>query len=188
MLPEVDGQADGGLDVVIANAGIGGEANPRKDTWEKVERMIQVNVTGAAATLATLAPHMAERGRGHLVGMSSLAAWMVTPKMGVYSATKAFLEVYCDGLHLDLKSAGVAVTCIHPGFVKSEMTAKNKFKMPFLLEADDAAERMGRAILRREKSFAYPWPMVLATRAARLVPDVVVARVMGKAGVPRQVS
>ena len=91
VLPEVDGQADGGLDVVIANAGIGGEANPRKDTWEKVERMIQVNVTGAAATLATLAPRMAERGRGHLVGMSSLAAWMVTPKMGVYSATKAFL-------------------------------------------------------------------------------------------------
>ncbi len=83
--------------------------------------------------------------------MSSLAAWMVTPKMGVYSATKAFLEVYCDGLHLDLKSAGVAVTCIHPGFVKSEMTAKNKFKMPFLLEADDAAERMGRAILRRRE-------------------------------------
>lgn len=150
--------------------------------------MIQVNVTGAAATLATLAPNMAERGRGHLVGMSSLAAWMVTPKMGVYSATKAFLEVYCDGLHLDLKSAGVAVTCIHPGFVKSEMTAKNKFKMPFLLEADDAAERMGRAILRREKSFAYPWPMVLATRAARLMPDVVVARVMGKAGVPRASS
>ena len=64
------------------------------------------------------------------------------------------------------------------------MTATNKFKMPFLLVAEDAAERMGRAILRGEKSFAYPWPMVLATRAARLVPDVVVARVMGKAGVP----
>jgi short-subunit dehydrogenase len=106
----------------------------------------------------------------------------VTPKMGVYSATKAFLEVYCDGLHLDLKEAGVAVTCIHPGFVKSEMTAKNKFPMPFLLETDDAADRMGRAILRREKRFAYPWPMVLATRAARLVPDAVIARVMGKGG------
>ncbi len=182
VLPEVDAGAEGGLDVVIANAGLGGEANPRKDTWEKVERMIQVNVTGAAATLATLAPRMAERGRGHLVGMSSLAAWMVTPKMGAYSATKAFLEVYCDGMHLDLKSTGVAVTCIHPGFVKSEMTAKNKFRMPFLLEADDAADRMGRAILRGDQRFAYPWPMVLATRAARLVPEAVIARVMGKGG------
>ena len=182
VLPEIDSQADGGLDVVIANAGVGGEANPRKDTWEKVERMIQVNVTGAAATLATLAPRMAERGRGHLVGMSSLAARIVTPKMGVYSATKAFLEVYCDSLHLDLKGAGVAVTCIHPGFVKSEMTAKNKFKMPFLLETDDAADRMGRAILRRQKSFAYPWPMVLASQAGRLVPEAVIARVMGKGG------
>jgi len=182
VLPEIDSKAEGGLDVVIANAGLGGEANPRKDTWEKVERMIQVNVTGAAATLATLAPRMAERGRGHLVGISSLAGWIVTPKMGVYAATKMFLQVYCDGLHLDLKGAGVAVTCINPGFVKSEMTAKNKFKMPFLLETDDAADRMGRAILRGEKLFAYPWPMVLATRAARWVPEVIVARVMGKSG------
>ena len=182
VLPEIDSKAEGGLDVVIANAGIGGEANPRKDTWEKVERMIQVNVTGAAATLATLAPRMAERGRGHLVGISSLAGWVVTPKMGAYSATKMFLEVYCDGLHLDLKGAGVAVTCINPGFVKSEMTAKNKFKMPFLLEADDAAGRMGQAILRGDKQFAYPWPMVIATRLGRLVPDAVIARVMGKSG------
>ena len=182
VLLEIDAQAEGGLDVVIANAGVGGEANPRKDTFEKVEQMIQVNVTGAAATLATLAPRMAERGRGHLAGISSLAAWMVTPKMGAYSATKMFLQVYCEGLHLDLKSAGVAVTCINPGFVKSEMTAKNRFKMPFLLETDDAADRMGRAILRGDKQFAYPWPMVLATRAARWVPDAIVARVMGKSG------
>jgi hypothetical protein len=63
------------------------------------------------------------------------------------------------------------------------MTAKNKFKMPFLLETDDAAERMGHAILRGDKLFAYPWPMVLATRAARWVPDAVIARVMGKSGV-----
>ncbi|HUM11824.1 MAG TPA: SDR family NAD(P)-dependent oxidoreductase [Myxococcaceae bacterium] len=162
---------------------MGGEANPRKDTWDKVERMIQVNVTGAAATLAILAPRMAERGRGHLVGISSLAGWIVTPTMGVCAATKMFLQVYCDGLDLDLKSAGVQVTCINPGFVKSEMTAKDKFKMPFLLETDDAADRMGRAILRGDKLFAYPWPMVLATRAARLVPDAVVARVMGRSGV-----
>jgi len=182
-LLEIDGQADGGLDVVIANAGVGGEANPRKDTFDRVERMIQVNVTGAAATLATVAPRMAERGRGHLAGISSLAGWMVTPKMGAYSATKMFLQVYCEGLHLDLKGAGVQVTCINPGFVKSEMTAKNKFKMPFLLETDDAADRMGRAILRGDKLFAYPWPMVFAARAARLVPDAVVARVMGKSGV-----
>jgi len=182
VLPEVDAQAEGGLDVAIANAGIGGEANPRKDTWDKVERMIQVNVTGAVATLATLAPRMAARGRGHLVGISSLAAWIVTPKMGVYSATKMFLQVYCEGLHLDLEGAGVAVTCIHPGFVKSEMTARNRFRMPFLLETDDAADRMGRAVLRGDRRFAYPWPMVVAARAAQLVPDALIARVMGKSG------
>jgi short-subunit dehydrogenase len=179
-LLDSDEKADGGIDLVIANAGVGGGANPRKDTWAHVERMLQVNVVGAAATLAALAPRMAERGRGHLVGMSSLAAWIVAPNMGTYSATKSFLEVYCDGLRLDLSSAGVHVTCIHPGFVKSEMTAGNKFKMPFLLETEDATERMGRAILRRVKTFAYPWPMVVVTRAAQLLPDAVVARVLGR--------
>ena len=176
VLPEIDSKAEGGLDVVIANAGLGGEANPRKDTWEKVERMIQVNVTGAAATLATLAPRMAERGRGHLVGISSLAGWIVTPKMGVYAATKMFLQVYCDGLHLDLKGAGVAVTCINPGFVKSEMTAKNKFKMPFLLETDDAAARIGRAIFAQQAELWFPWQMALPARALGLLPSPLYVR------------
>ena len=175
VLPEIDAKAEGGLDVVIANAGVGGEANPRKDTWDKVERMIQVNVTGAAATLATLAPRMVERGRGHLVGHLLPRRLDGHPEDGrLRRRPRCSSRSYCDGLHLDLKSAGVQVTCINPGFVKSEMTAKNKFKMPFLLETDDAADRMGRAILRGEKLFAYPWPMVprhAARRAACPTPS-----------------
>ena len=118
---------------------------------------------------------MVERGRGHLVGVSSIAAWVVPPRTGTYSATKAFLEAFCDGLRIDLQPFGVQVTCIYPGFVKSEMTAKNKFPMPFLLETDDAADRIGRAILRRQKRFAFPWPMVLAGRFAGLLPENAVA-------------
>ena len=98
--------------------------------------------------------------------------------MGVYAATKMFLQVYCDGLHLDLKSAGVQVTCINPGFVKSEMTAQNKAPMPMLLETDDAVERMGRAILRRPGRFAFPWPMAVAARTAQLLPEGLRARVI----------
>jgi short-subunit dehydrogenase len=173
-----DDAVEGGLDLVIANAGVGGDANPRKDTWATVERMLQVNVVGAAATLAALAPRMAQRRRGHLVGISSLAAWVVAPRSGTYTATKGFLELYCAGLRLDLQGVGVQVTSIHPGFVKSEMTAQNRAPMPMLLETDDAVERMGKAILRRPKMFAFPWQMAIAARAAHWVPETVLARAM----------
>jgi len=178
-LLRADDAVQGGLDLVIANAGVGGNTNPRREeTWALVERMLQVNVVGAAATLSALAPRMVERKRGHLVGMSSIAAWVVAPRSGTYTATKAFLEVYCEGLRLDLRGTGVAVTSIHPGFVKSEMTAQNKAPMPMLLETEDAVERMGRAILRRPARFAFPWAMAMAARTAQLLPEGLRARVI----------
>jgi len=174
-----DDAVEGGLDLVIANAGVGGNTNPRKgETWPLLERMLMVNVLGAAATLDALARRMVERRRGHLVGISSIAAWVVAPGSGTYTATKRFLEIYCAGLRLDLQGTGVAVTSIHPGFVKSEMTAPRKTPMPMLLETDDAVERMGRAILRRPKLFAFPWPMALVARAAQWAPESVRARAM----------
>jgi short-subunit dehydrogenase len=176
-LLRADDAVEDGLDLVIANAGVGGNTNPRKDeTWPLVERMLKVNVLGAAATLSALAPRMAERKRGHLVGISSIAAWVVAPRSGTYTATKIFLEVYCAGLRIDLRGTGVAVTSIHPGFVKSEMTAQNKAPMPMLLETDDAVERMGRAILRRPTRFAFPWQMALAARTAQWLPEGLRAR------------
>jgi short-subunit dehydrogenase len=175
-LQSADDTIPSGLEVVVANAGVGSEMRPKRDSWPELERMLEVNVRGAAATLLALAPRMAERGRGQLVGISSIAAWVVVPRTGTYSATKAFLEVFCDGLRIDLQPFGVQVTCIFPGFVKSEITAKNRYPMPFLLETDDAADRIGRAILRRQKRFAFPWPMALAGRTARLFPKGVVAR------------
>jgi short-subunit dehydrogenase len=171
-----DDATPGGLEVVIANAGVGAETRPKRDVWPEVERMLEVNVRAAAATLLALAPRMAERRRGQLVGISSLASGLPLPRTGAYAATKAFLEVFCDGLRMDMAPFGVQVTCIFPGFVKSEITARNKQPMPFLLETDDAADRMGRAILRRQARFAFPWPMALASWTAKRLPQAVVAR------------
>jgi short-subunit dehydrogenase len=79
--------------------------------------------------------------------------------------------MWLDSLRLDVQGQGIAVTAILPGFVKSEMTAKSKAKvMPFLLETDDAVDRMGRAIARRVKTFAFPWQTALALSAAAALP------------------
>lgn len=163
-------RSSGGLDLVIANAGVGEVTNGRRIDWANIQKTIDTNVTGAAATLTAALPGMVERRRGHLVGVSSLAAFRGFPKMAAYCASKAFLQVFLEGLRLDLKGSGVQVTSLHPGYVKSEMTANNK-RMPFLLETDDAVERMGKAIFRGDAEFAFPWQVSAPMKALRLVPN-----------------
>jgi short-subunit dehydrogenase len=179
-LRALDDATPGGIDLVVANAGVGGRLNGAKAEWADIARMLQVNILGATATLTALAPRMAERKKGHLVGVASLAAWIVVPRFGVYGASKRYLQTLCEGLRLDMP-AGVRVTSINPGFVKSEMTADNRFPMPFLLETEDAADRMGRAILRGDALFAFPWQMAWLTRLGALLPSWLVSRSMGSA-------
>ncbi len=179
-LRALDDATAGGIDLVVANAGVGGMLNGQRAEWPAIQAMLQVNVLGATATLSALAPRMAQRRKGHLVGISSIAAWIVLPRFAVYGASKLYLQTYCAGLRMDLASAGVRVTCINPGFVKSEMTADNRFSMPFLLETADAADRMGRAILRGDARFVFPWQVALLTRFGSLLPSWVVSRVAGR--------
>ncbi|MGO9066843.1 MAG: SDR family NAD(P)-dependent oxidoreductase [Myxococcaceae bacterium] len=178
-LRALDDAAPGGLDLVVANAGVGGMLNGQRAEWPDIQTMLQVNVLGATATLSALAPRMAERGKGHLVGISSVAGWIVIPRFAVYGASKLYLQTYCAGLRMDLAASGVRVTCINPGFVKSEMTAENRFAMPFLLETADAAERMGQAILRGDARFAFPWQTAWLARLGSLLPSWAVSRVLG---------
>ncbi len=161
----------GGLDLVIANAGVGEDTKPRRLKWASVRKMIDVNVTGATATLCGALPAMVERKRGHLVGISSLAGLVPLPASSAYCATKAYLAMFLESLRLDVEKHGITVTSIHPGFVKSEMTAKNKPEsMPFLLETDDAVERMGRAMVRRAGVYAFPWQLSSLIGAAAAMP------------------
>lgn len=161
----------GGLDLVVANAGYGEENSGKRLKWEIVERTIQVNVMGASATLCAVLPQMVERGRGHIVGISSVAAYRGVPKLAVYAGSKAYLRVFLEGLRVDLQSTGVKVTSIHPGYVKTEMTANNKGPMPFLIEAPEAADLMGKAILRGESEFIFPWQAASMVKALQLVPN-----------------
>lgn len=172
--------ACGGLDLVVANAGVGGQTNARDFPWEHAKQVIDVNVTGAAATLSAVLPRMVERDRGHLVGVSSLASCRGLPQNAAYSASKAFLNTFLESLRVDLQGTGVRVTCIKPGFVKTEMTARIQHSMPFLLEADAAVELMGQAILRAEAEYGFPWQMASAVGVARWVPNLLFDAVASK--------
>jgi short-subunit dehydrogenase len=93
------------------------------------------------------------------------------PRHGAYNASKAFLSIFLEGLRVDLAPRGVNVTTIHPGFVRTPGTANNQFQMPFLLELDDAVERIGRALLRGGSEFSFPWQAAAAAWLFRRIPN-----------------
>jgi len=161
----------GGLDLVVANAGVGERRATGADDWSHTLQLLKVNVLGAVATLSAATPGMASRKRGHLVGISSLASLLPLPRSANYCASKAFLDMWLDATRLDVARRGVSVTSIQPGFVKTELTQGHApSELPFVLEADDAVERIGQAIARRDAVYAFPWQMATLARAARVLP------------------
>lgn len=160
----------GGLDLVIANAGVGESGSGKRIQWANELRMAEVNVMGALATLCAVLPGMNERKQGHLVGVSSLAGMLPLKSSATYCASKAFLAMWLDSIRVDVEPVGLDVTCLYPGFVKSEMTAKNKHPMPFLMETADAVELMGTAIVRRERNYAFPWQLASVVKTVAAMP------------------
>jgi len=160
-----------GLDCAILNAGIHGQQPGESFSAAAAARAIDVNLTANIHAIGALLPPMLARGRGHLVGVSSIAGYRGLPGGAPYSASKAGFTTLLEGLRIDLKPHGIAVTVVSPGFVRSELTDKNHFPMPFLLETDDAVRRMLRGIDRRRREVRFPWPLVLAARLLRALPD-----------------
>lgn len=175
-------QADdacGGLDVVVANAGVATQRWSGKIDWHDCATMLDVNVVGATATLVAPIARMVERGRGHLVGVSSLAAYRGLPKLAVYSASKAYLSALCESLRVDLASTGIAVTEVRPGYVRTAMNA-GAGKLPLELTAEAAAQEIFDAIVARKAVHAFPLAMAAAMRSVTSLPNALWDRIASK--------
>ena len=160
----------GPIDVLIANAGIGPTRDAANFSAEEVSDVINVNVIGASNSVAAVIPQMVERGSGQLVAISSLAAYRGVPKSAAYCASKAAVSVFFESLRLDLEPRGIDVTIIHPGFIKTPLTDGRGARMPFLMELDDAVEKMIRAIEKRRKRYSFPWQLATIVRAGMIMP------------------
>ncbi|MEW6431085.1 MAG: SDR family NAD(P)-dependent oxidoreductase [Myxococcota bacterium] len=181
-------EAVGGLELVIANAGVGGATPGDLATWEQVEAVLKVNVSGAAATLTAVLPRMVRRGKGHVVGVSSAAGYFGAGAYSSYCASKAFLSVFLQSLRVDLVGTGVKVTTIEPGFVKSEMTDKNvgRVPMPFRAETHVAADTFCRAIARGARTVSYPRVHAISSKLISLVPSPIFEPLARKASEPQR--
>jgi short-subunit dehydrogenase len=166
----------GRVDVLVANAGMSTTTAGTDLRAAEASDVISINVIGVVNCVAAVLPGMLERGSGHLVAISSLAAYRGMPKSGAYSASKAAVSTLFESLRVDLRKSNVAVTVIHPGFIRTPMTAGRKKRLPFLLEVDDAARRIVRAIERRARTYAFPWQLAGIVRLIRHLPGTVYDR------------
>ena len=160
----------GPIDILIANAGIGTSDHISRLDPDHAADIININVLGAANSVAAVVPQMVERGKGQLVAISSLAAYRGLPKSAAYCASKAALSAYFESVRIDLRGTGVDVTIIHPGFIKTALTSGRGAKMPYLMELDDAIPKILSAIEKRKKSVAFPWQLATVVRAGMLMP------------------
>lgn len=167
----------GGFDLVIANAGIGENRPSLATDWPWTRDVLMTNFVGAAATLSSLVPAMAERGRGHLVGIGSLSSHVEAVGAACYAGSKAGLSHYLKSLRPELVAAGLDVTVIEPGFIRTPMTDGNRMGMPFLLDADVAVRRMITAIDRRVPLYRFPRRTHWLIRAFNLLPSAVRSRI-----------
>ena len=172
-------------DVVIANSGIsiGMDTSVREDL-EVFDQVMTTNVIGMAATFHPFIEAMksrdtASKRHGHLgtlVGIASVAGIRGLPGHAAYCASKAAVISYCESLRGELNPLGFKVVTLAPGYIKTPLTQKNKFPMPFLMTADAFADHALKAIERGTSFQVIPWQMAWVTRLLRILPDALLDR------------
>ncbi len=180
----------GAPDLVVASAGVGvGTHGEDLADVEKLRRVLNINVAGLAATLAAFAPAMRSAGRGTLAGIASVAGFRGLAGNGAYCASKAAVITWMESLRAELHGSGVSVVCVCPGYVDTPLTRVNRYRMPFLLPADEAARRIARAIAARRRLAVIPWQIAVVSVLLRFMPGWAYDRLASRAPrKPRDVS
>ncbi|MBN2177280.1 MAG: SDR family NAD(P)-dependent oxidoreductase [Demequinaceae bacterium] len=172
-------EALGGLDTVVWCAGYWRQTDPGNWDTKEFARHVEVNLLGLNAVLGAVLPGMVERGRGHLVGVTSVSGYRGFPGAEAYGSTKAAQIALLESLRASLRRRGVRVTTVAPGFVRTEMTAVNQFPMPFIIDADKAGRIIARGLRRGRAEIVFPLRMAIAMKLARLLPVRWWAAMMG---------
>jgi short-subunit dehydrogenase len=164
-------QAHGVPDLVVANAGVSrGTLTEHAEDLPAFRAVIETNLLGMVHTFHPFVDAMRTRGTGTLAGVASVAGFRGIPGSGAYSASKAAAIIYLESLRVELVGSGVRVVTICPGYVATPLTARNPYRMPFILQPDDAAARIARAIASGRRFAVIPWPMAIVGRVLRALP------------------
>ena len=163
-------EALGGLDVAVLNAGTWSQFHVEPWDSQAFADHLQVNLMGAVHSMEAVVPQMLASGAGRVVGVASVAGYRGLPGSEAYGAGKAALLNLLEALRGSLAPQGVVVQTVSPGFVRTPMTDRNRFPMPFMVEPEAAARTIADGIARDKAEIVFPLPMMVAMKAARLVP------------------
>jgi len=161
----------GSIDILLANAGSHTPSTAKKFDVQAYKKLFDVNFFGALNCIEAVLDKMLSDKSGHIVAVSSVAGYSALPTAACYGASKSALTYFLDSLRFDLRPKGIDVTVISPGFVRSELTDKNEFDMPFIIEADLAAKYMLDGIERRDFEVHFPYRFTLGLKFLRLLPQ-----------------
>ena len=172
-------------DVVIASAGISvGVDTAERGDIDVMVKVLATNTVGTAATFHPFIEPMTRRGSGALVGIGSVAGIRGLPGHGAYCASKAGVISYCESLRGELRSCGVKVVTICPGYIDTPLTRKNRYSMPFLMQVDNFAAKTVQAIEAGVTYRVIPWQMGVVAKLMRLLPNWLFDRLL--TGRPRK--
>ncbi|SMC78601.1 SDR family NAD(P)-dependent oxidoreductase [Primorskyibacter flagellatus] len=172
-------EAIGVIDGMVFLAGVYWPMDAKEWDHDHGIAMADVNFTGQFRVLGRVVPQMVDRGAGHIVLTASLSAFRGLPGAIGYSASKAGILALAESMRCDLRKTGVEVQVTNPGFIRTRLTDKNDFDMPFLMEPDEAADQVFAHMNSRAFKRSFPWLFSMVFRGSQLMPDWLYFRIFG---------
>ena len=170
----------GRIDIAILNAGTSHRADIKTYSAEIAKKIFDVNIFGIINFVEQLLPDFIERKEGIIAGVSSLAESRGYPRSGFYNASKAAASLMLESLRVELKPFNIKVIIVKPGFVRTAMTDKNEFHMPFLMDVDKAVKIIIEGIKKEKRIIQFPLPVVISSKLTRFVPNWLFDYLMSK--------
>lgn len=174
------------IDIAILNAGVSQRADIQAYSAASAKIIFDTNVLGIVNCIEQLLPDFIARKEGMIAGVSSLSDARGFPRSGFYSASKTAASFLLESLRVELKPFGIKVITVKPGFIKTPMTDKNEFYMPFLMDVDKAARIILDGIKKEKKIIQFPLPIVLGSKLLKIMPDFLFDYIMSKKLPPRK--
>lgn len=168
----------GGIDLAILNAGGHSPAAPVRFDGQQAVDTMTVNYFGVVYGIEAVVPGMLARKSGYIAAVASVSGYRALPAAGAYGASKAAVIHLLNSIRFDLEPSGIQVTVINPGFIKTPLTDRNRFPMPFLMPVDEAAVRIVRGLERGRKEIHFPGALSWTLKALRVLPYPLYERII----------
>jgi short-subunit dehydrogenase len=159
------------IDLCIANAGVSAGTGNGEENADQVKEIFDINVAGVVNTFYAVIEPMKQRKAGQIAVISSLAGWFGVPGAPAYNASKAAVRIFGQSWRGLYHPFGIAVNVVCPGFIKTPMTDVNNFKMPFLMESQEAAARIAKGLARNRGLITFPLRLFSVVRLLSMLPE-----------------